>query len=146
MFFKATSACGSGGWASSRVTSTGFVCMSGCLLRFYHSYWALLASDPRVGFISNYRSASWSSVSLQALALPVCGASSRRPAPGPPASSTLMRLTPWARSAPPPCLASPTQRRSRPSTSFWWKWMVSTLLGCFCEGRRVFSSFRIVVF
>ncbi|KAI2580209.1 SPG7 matrix AAA peptidase subunit, paraplegin, partial [Homo sapiens] len=56
---------------------------------------------------------------LKASALPVCGASLRKPEPGPPASSTSMRSTRWARSAPPPCPASPTRRRSRRSTSFW---------------------------
>ncbi|XP_055268895.1 paraplegin isoform X2 [Moschus berezovskii] len=59
---------------------------------------------------------------LKASVQPVCGASSRKPGPGPPASCTSTRLTPWARSVPPPCPASPTQRRSRRSTSCWWRW------------------------
>lgn len=83
------------------------------------------SSGPEVGFLSHYLSASWPSGSPQALALPVCAASSRKLVPGPPASSTLTRSMLSARSAPPPCPASPTRRRSRPSTSFWWKWTVS---------------------
>lgn len=63
----------------------------------------------------------------QASVQPVCGASSRKPGPGPPASCTSTRSTPWARSVPPPCPASPTQRRSRRSTSCWWRWTVSTM-------------------
>ena len=125
----------------SAVTGPSFVCMSGCLLRFFHPYCSALDIGPRVGFISHDLSASWPSVSPQALVLPVCGAFSRRPEPRPPALSISMRLTLWARSALPPCLAFPTRRRSRLSTSFWWKWMVSTLPGCFCVGRRVFNSF-----
>lgn len=67
---------------------------------------------------------------LQASAQPACGAFSRKPGPGPPALCTLMRLTLWARSALPACPASPTRRRSRLSTSFWWRWMVSAHCQC----------------
>lgn len=35
-----------------------------------------------------------------------------------------MRSTLWGRSAPPTCRASPTRRRSRLSTSCWWRWTV----------------------
>lgn len=75
----------------------------------------------------------------QASARPVCGASSRKPVPGPPASCTSTRSTPWARGAPPPCPASPTRRRSRRSTSCWWRWTVSAARagsqGCSCALR-----------
>lgn len=100
------------------------------------------SSGPEVGFISHYLSASWPSGSPQALALPVCAASSRKLAPGPPASSTLMRSTLSARSAPPPCLASPTRRRSRPSTSFWWKWTVSACHQPLLCGEKCFRLFQ----
>lgn len=99
-------------------------------------------SGPEVGFISHYLSASWPSGSPQALALPVCAASSRKLAPGPPASSTLTRLTLSARSAPPPCPASPTRRRSRPSTSFWWKWTVSACHQLLLCGEKCFQLFQ----
>lgn len=102
-------------------TRLGFVCM-----RMLPEILSSLvgSTGPDIGFMYNL-SSSWSSVSPQALVLPVCGVSLRKLVPGPPVLSTLMRSMLWARSAPPPCPASPTRRRSRPSTSFWWKWTVS---------------------
>lgn len=61
---------------------------------------------------------------VQALVLHESGVSSKRLVLERPASFTSMRSMRWGRSAPPTWLVSQIRKRSRRSTSFWWRWMV----------------------
>ena len=77
-----------------------------------------------VGPPSPFRAASvWKCSS--AWARPKCATCLSRPMRKPPASCSLTRSTPSARSATPAAWAA-TTRGSRPSTSFWPKWTAST--------------------